>query len=83
VALETSASDAFTTIQEKFNEIGEGITTSAQELVEAVAAVGEEAVTDCEEMNDRFGDIIDKCGDVVAIIQEMMPTLENVQETLG
>jgi hypothetical protein len=52
-------------------------------LVEAVAAIGEEAISDCETMNDRFGDIIEKCGDVVAIMQEMMPTLETVEESLG
>ena len=51
-------------------------------MATALSAVGEAGTEDCERMNDEFGNAIDRAGDVVSIIQEMMPVLEEVEATL-
>ena len=79
-ALTTAANETMTAIQEKFNEIGSEITTSAQKLATAFAATGEAGTDDCERMNDKFGETIERSGEAVSVIQEIMPVLEDVEE---
>ena len=82
-ALTTAANESLTSIDGKFVEVSGDISNSAQEVATALSAVGEAGTEDCERMNDEFGNAIDRAGDVVSIIQEMMPVLEEVEATLG